>query len=71
MSEVPMLSYGRARARRPVALAASSILIHPCPFTGISSGLVFIMNTIPPRDIGAVCMISGGKAPIPDGKSYS
>ena len=31
----------------------------------ISSGVVFIMNTIPPQGIGAVCKISEGKAAIP------
>ena len=36
-----------------------------------SSGVVFIMNTIPPYGIGAVCIIFGEKAPIPYGKSYS
>ena len=37
----------------------------------VSTGVVFIMNTIPPQGIGAVCIISEGKAPIPCGKSYS
>ena len=37
----------------------------------ISSGVVFIMNTISPQGIGAVCIIAEGKAPIPYGESYS
>ena len=37
----------------------------------ISSGVVCMMKTIPPPDIGAVCIIIDGKAPIPYGKSYS
>ena len=37
----------------------------------ISSGVVFIMNKIPPQGIGAVCIILEGMAPIPYGNSYS
>ena len=36
----------------------------------LSTGVVFIMNTIPPQGIGAVCIMSEEKAPIPYGKSY-
>ena len=49
----------------------------PAPFTYllfailglISSGVVFIMNTIPSQGIEAVCIIPEGKALIPYGKS--
>ena len=36
-----------------------------CPL--LSSGVVFIMNTVPPQGNGADCMIFEGKAPIPYG----
>jgi hypothetical protein len=39
--------------------------------TATSSGVVFIMNTIPPKGIGAVYITFKGKASIPYGKSYS
>ena len=31
----------------------------------------YIVDTIPPQGIGAICLISDGMAPIPNGESYS
>jgi hypothetical protein len=71
--QCPPVSRRQARRTTTESLPQSAGLraAHRHLTTQISSGIVFIMNTIPPQGIGANCIFFEGKAPIPYGKSYS